>query len=81
MFDIEKAVQSILDGNKWLKINSRWDYKEDYNGRKALIRRSGDVNIAIAGMRPPDRDCDEFYIALKIINEVEKRSQDGNSKL
>jgi hypothetical protein len=32
-------------------------------------------------MRPPQRECDEFFVALEIINEVNKRSQDGNSKL
>ena len=71
----EKAVQSIISGNKRIKVISTgpfWEYKSDYNGRKALIRCNGGVNIAIAGMRPPQRECDEFYAALEIINEVER---------
>ncbi len=75
MSDIEKAVQSIISGNKRIKVIKTgpfWEYKKNYSGRKALIRCNGGVTIAIAGMRPPQRDCDEFYTALEIINEVER---------
>jgi hypothetical protein len=69
--EINKLAQSLVDGKKHIKLITIWDYKTDYNGHKALIRRSGNTNIAIAGMRPPQRECDEFYNALKIINKVE----------
>lgn len=77
MIDIDKAVQSIVSGAKRIKViraGPFWEYKKDYNGHKALIRCNGGVNIAIAGMRPPQRECDEFYAALEIINEVERIS-------
>ena len=72
-YDIEKAIQAITKG-KWFKIIHRWDFKKNYLGKgPALIMSVGGCNIAIAGMRPPNKECEEFYVALKIINAYVER--------
>ena len=74
---INKKVQELLSGKKWIKLDAIWDYR-DYPLKRgkvpALIRRSGGVNVAIAGMRCPDRECDEFLMALEIINKFKEVS-------
>ena len=68
---INKKVQELLSKKKWIKLDAIWDLRDHpYKGgtAPALIRRSGGVNVAIAGMRCPDRECDEFLMALEIIN-------------
>ena len=72
---IDKKVQELLSGKKWIKLSAIWDLREHpYKGGKApaLIRRSGGVNVAIEGMRCPTRECDEFLMALEIINKVKE---------
>lgn len=86
MNSMEEAAQDIINGKRQLRAiraipkGCLWDYKKDYNGRRALIRRNGGVTIAIAGMRTPQRECDEFYVALKIINKVQDLVDKGSSK-
>lgn len=73
-YDTEKGVQALLNKNPWIKIIHRWDFKENYlNKGPALVMSVGGCNIAIAGMRPPNKEQAEFYVALKIINAYVER--------
>ena len=68
----DKKVQELLSGKKKIKLSAIWDLRDHPYKRgtaQALIRRSGGCNIAIAGMRCQDRECDEFLMALEIINK------------
>ena len=72
---ISKKAQELLSGKKWIKLSAIWDlrdYPQNGGNSPALIRRSGGVNVAIAGMRCPDRECDEFLMALEIINKFKE---------
>jgi len=73
MIDVKKIALDITNGKKRIKLTSIWDFRSDYNGHRALIRRSEGGTVAIAGMRPPQRECDEFYLALEIVNEVQNK--------
>ena len=72
---ISKKAQELLSGKKRIKLSAIWDLRDySYKGTKtkALIRRSGGCNVAIVGMRCPDRECDEFLMALEIINKFKE---------
>ena len=85
MIDIEKAVQAILGGKAFIKIDARWAFKSQYElcDRKtiALVRLRDSIRVAMPHLEVRPSDPEEFKIALTIIKEVNKRSKNGNSKL
>ena len=68
---IEKA-QSLVDGKKSVKINGMWAYNPSYMGRGCLESRSGGIGVAMPSISIKDGQKEEYQIALKIINEVER---------